>query len=235
MAPEPLSLVGFFRDTWVLFTHASDPVSLVYVIFLPVAIWVFRGRLGKLGGLGVVGWYCLLAIVVWYFTPRTGGGRFILPYLPAFSILCAGLIERVWKEVYLQRFLIVVVIGASLFSIVYRAGANSKYLPVILGQESKREFLTKYLHFDYGDFVDSDGYFARTIKPTDMVLLYGFHNLYYVDFPFIDASWVGEIRGVREVGGVGYIATQNAILPEKFKSWKLVYENPKTMVKLYRR
>ena len=180
-------------------------------------------------GIGVIGLYSMLALVVWYFTPRTGGGRFILPYLPAFSILCAALIDQVWRDVYLRRFLITVVIFASLFSIIYRFGANSKYLPVILAQETKGEFLAKHLNFAFGDFYDTDNYFAEHIKQDEKVLLYGFHNLYYVDFPFVDSSWV------REGDAFQYIAVQQGDLPKEFKNWKLVYENRKTMVKLYRR
>jgi len=119
------------------------------------------------------------------------------------------------------------VIIVSFFSIGYRGLANAKYLPVILGFESKAEFLEKHLNFSFGDFYDIDGYFANNIKPTDKVLLYGFHNLYYVDFPFIDSSWVkkGDI--------FNYIAVQNAILPQRFSAWSLIYKNRKTGVSLY--
>lgn len=253
VAPEPLSVFGFVEDVWILFTQASDPISLVYVLFIAAAIshQVIKSSFGKaqdkssykvvkgviflnlksyiLHPIGVIALYSFLAIIIWYFTPRSGGGRFILPYLPAFSLLCAGFIHYVWKDLHLRRILLTVVICASLFSIVYRAGANSKYLPVIVGKETKAQFLADHLNFAYGDFYDTDGYFADHIKPTDRVLLYRFHNLYYVDFPFIDASWL------RLEDRFNYIAVQNGWLPEKYKEWKLVYKNDKTMVKLYRR
>ena len=158
-----------------------------------------------------------------------GGGRFILPYLPALSLLCAFCIQYFWKNVYLRRVLLAVVIGASLFSIGYRFAANWKYVPVIVGTETKAQFLADHLHFDYGDFYDLDGYFTKTIKPTDKVLLYGFHNLYYVNFPFVDSSWATSEEKFN------YIAVQRGELPEKYKGWKLVYENEKTMVKLYKK
>ncbi len=60
-----------------------------------------------------------------------------------------------------------------------------------------------------------------------MVLLYGFHNLYYVNFPFLDSSWVK--KGDR----FNYIAVQESSLPIRFNSWKKIYTNPKTHVVLY--
>ncbi len=59
------------------------------------------------------------------------------------------------------------------------------------------------------------------------MLLYGFHNLYYADFPFIDSSWVE--KGDK----FNYIATQNSDLPNKFSNWKLIYYNKTTNIKLY--
>ena len=253
--PEPFSVFGFVKDVWILFTQASDPVSFVYILFFSIILFLFLrhsglSRISKAKtvrfraildaarmtkGLSVIAIYSVLAIIIWYFTPRSGGGRFILPYLPAFSLLCAGLIHYVWKEVYLRRALLAVVVAVSVFSICYRFAANWKYIPVIVGKETKQEFLLSHLNFGFGDFYDTDGYFAKHIKSTDKVLLYGFHNLYYVDFPFVEASTVGEIRDFGKVGGINYIAVQNGALPEMYKEWKLVYSNRKTMVNLYRK
>ena len=94
--------------------------------------------------------------------------------------------------------------------------------------QTKDAFLTEHLNFAFGDFYDTDGYFKKTIKPTDTVLLFGFHNLYYVDFPFVDSSW-------RKLGDTfNYIAIQKGELPAEFNNWILIYENEKTMVKLYK-
>jgi hypothetical protein len=105
--------------------------------------------------------------------------------------------------------------------------ANSKYIPVILGKETKSQFLTKNLNFSFGDFYDIDGYFQKNIKPSDKVLLYGFHNLYYVNFPFVDSSFV-------KMGDkFNYIAVQNSIIPIRFSDWKQIYYNKITKVGLY--
>jgi len=230
IAPEPLIIPGFFKEIWILFTSSPDPLSPLYIIFLPIIIFSFSKLRTEIK---IISLYSVLAIVVWYFTPRTGGGRFILPYLPAFSIICAAclnfLIEN--KKKYgelLPKFLIILVIFVSLISIGYRFAANSKYIPVLLGQETKQEFLTTHLNFAFGDFYDTDNFFKDNIKETDRVLLYGFHNLYYINFPFIDSSWL------KAWDTFNYIATQNTQLPEKYKNWKLVYTNNKTMVNLYK-
>ena len=115
----------------------------------------------------------------------------------------------------------------ALFFIIYRGIANSKFIPYILGKESKAEFLQKELNFKYGDFYDIDGYFQKNQANFKNVLLIGFHNLYYVNFPFTDQSYVkrGDV--------FSHIAVQNAELPERFADFKLIYTNPVTNVKLY--
>ena len=122
-------------------------------------------------------------------------------------------------------------IGLTIFlcsiSIIYRGIATLKYVPYLLGIESKRTFLTRHLNFAYGDFYDTDSYFSQTMTPTDKVLLIGFHNLYYVDFPFVDSSFA------RPSDNYTYVATQSSDLPQKFSSWRKVYYNKITDVSLY--
>ena len=183
-------------------------------------------------------------IILWYFTPQTGGGRFILPYLPAFSLICGAIYSEILnlrhsrdpdelgktrKELrYLSRLLLFVIIFVSFVSIGYRFVANSKYIPVLLGIETKSQFLKTHLNFSFGDFYDTDNYFATHIKSSDVVLLFGFHNLYYIDFPYVDSSWV------QKGNKYTYIATQNTKLPSRFKNWQRIYFNDKTMVQLYK-
>lgn len=231
VAPAPISLIGFVKEVWNMFMYSADPISPIYMMFLPLIIWLFVKR--KMKEVKMIGIYSLLAIIIWYFTPRTGGGRFILPYLPVFSLLCAAALSEILRNkkfygVFLGKFLLGLVLFISLISIGYRLVANSRYLPVILGTQTKQQFLTSHLNFAYGDFYDTDSFFKENIKSGDRVLLYGFHNLYYVDFPFIDASWR------KPQDKFTYVATQNTQLPEEFHDWILVYENKQTMVKLYK-
>jgi len=222
-----LSPVRMIRDVGEIFLRASDPISPLYLIFLPLMI-VFYKHFPK--ALHLICFYSLLALLVWYLTPRTGGGRFLLPYLPAFSLLTAAVINEFQKQrqyTSLYRFSVGLVLAVAIISIGYRWVANAKYIPVLLGQETKGQFLTKQLNFNYGDFYDTDGFFARTINSSDRVLLYGFHNLYYVNFPFVHESWV------KKGDTFNYIAVKDSRLPQRFWYWDEIYYNPITNVRVY--
>jgi hypothetical protein len=228
IAPEPFSIVQMPIEIFNVLTFASDPISPIYLIFIPLVFLSFSKLKMEIKVLGV---YSLLAIVLWYFTPRTGGGRFLLPYLPAFSIFCSAMLYEIYtkKEYkFLYRFFISIIIFVSIVTIGYRFAASIKYIPVLVGQQTKQEFLTTHLDFAFGDFYDTDNYFSEHIKPTDRVLLSGFHNLYYVEFSFIDSSWV------KKGDTFNYVAIQKSDLPTRFKYWQLIYTNAKTMVKLYK-
>jgi hypothetical protein len=87
--------------------------------------------------------------------------------------------------------------------------------------------LTNNLNYSFGDFYDTDGYFAKTIKSSDKVLLFGFHNLYYVNFPFIDSSFI------KKGDKFNYIAVQGSGIAPRFSDWKEIYYNKMTHVMLY--
>ncbi len=218
---NPINIV---RDFFVLFLRSSDPVSPIYIMFLPLIFFAYKKFDNRMKILLL---YCGLSLIVWYFTPRTGGGRFILPYLPAFSILAASAIAYIRID-YFKKYLIVLVFLVGLVTLFYRGAANFKYLPVAFGTQSKHQFLSNNLNFDFGDFYDTDGWFSENIKESDKVLLIGFHNLYYVDFPFIHESYL------KPEDSFNHIATQNTGLPKRYKNFKLVYENDITNVKVYK-
>ncbi len=217
-------VLNFPKDIINLFLFSSDPISPFYLISVPLVLLIIF-KTGK--RIKIIFAYSLLALFFWYITPRVGGGRFILPYLPAFSFISVYAVFFI-KNKNLKWFLVFVIFIIFFSSVGYRFMANKRFIPVILGKESKSSYLTAHLNFSYGDFYDTDGYFASHIKKSDNVLLYGFHNLYYVDFPFTDSTWV------RKGDKFNYIATQNTVLPSKFNSWVLVYVNPVTHVKLYK-
>ena len=116
----------------------------------------------------------------------------------------------------------------AIITIFYRGAANSRYLPYVLGLETKNHFLVNNLNYEYGDFYDTDGFFKKTIKSSDRVLVFGIHNLYYLNFPFVDASYV------KPCDSFNYILTRGG-LPARYKKWKLVYINNTTNAKLYKR
>lgn len=202
----------------------SDPISPLYFIFLPFIIFYFRkfSDLAKLVAL-----YSAASFIIWYLTPQTGGGRFLMPYLPAYSLITIITIKIVSKYKMFRTLSIFLIILIASMSIIYRGVANLKYVPPIFGLQSKDQFLTNNLNFSYGDFYDTDGYFGTHLKNSDRVLLYGFHNLYYVNFPFIDASFI------KSGDEFNYIATQNTEFPKRFKFWNLVYTNERTGINLY--
>lgn len=217
------NLISLPKDLVMVFVNINDPISPLYLIFIPLIILFYKMMDIKVKYLFI---YTLISLVLWYLTQYFRGTRFLLPYLPVFSILCAFALSKV-KELSVRKYLIALVIFISIVSLGYRGLANAKYLPLFLGFQTKNEFLTKNLNFNYGDFYDTDNYFKNNIKKNDTVLLYGFHNLYYVDFSFIDSSFVkkGDL--------FNYIAVQNTILPQRFSDWREIYYNKETKVALY--
>ncbi len=203
--------------------RSSDPISPAYLITLPLILLYFK-KFNKF--IKVVAVYSFLSLIVWIITPQTGGGRFILPYLPAYSILVGSAIYYS-KNKLLKGYLVILVVLVALTSLVYRGIANSKYVPVVLGLESKHHFLSKNLNYNFGDFYDAGRYFENNIDSEDKVLIYGTHNLFYVNFPFIHESFV------KKKDMFNYIMTQNVDIPSLFSDWKLIYVNSLTNVKLY--
>src|SRR6266403_1254461 len=95
VAPEPLNIINFFQEVWKLLIASSDPISPIYLIILPLII---ANYLKFKTEIKLVILYSALTIVIWYFTPRTGGGRFMLPYLPALSFVGAAVIDTLLKS-----------------------------------------------------------------------------------------------------------------------------------------
>lgn len=219
-----LNPIRFAQSLFNLFTKAADPISPIYIITFPLLLFFFRKI--YYSKLKTVLIFSSLSLLVWYITPQSGGGRFILPFLPMLSLLSVAAVTLIERR-SIRRYLTFLVIFLSIVSIGYRGIANLKYAPLLLGKETKEEFMTKNLNFSFGDFYDIDNYFKDNLNEEDTVLLYGFHNLYYVDFNFIHESWV------KKGDTFNYIATQDAKLPERFSLWNLIYYNPTTNVRLY--
>jgi len=216
-------LIRVFRDFWGLLYHPQDFISPVFLIFLPIVILMaIKGRLKD--ELRVLLGYVFLTALFWYFTPRTGGSRFVLPYLPALSLLIVGIVSSGGK--FFQKAIYIFGILIAVINIGYRALANKKYIPVIAGGQSWEEFLVRNLNFQNGDFFDQDEEIKKMAK-NDPVLIYGSHNLFYVDFPFVHSSYAGPNLPV------SYILVQNKNLPKNIPLGKLIYNNRKTRVELY--
>jgi hypothetical protein len=172
--------------------------------------------------------YCLISFISWFLIAQIGGGRLLTYLLPALSILAVLALTKL-KNKLVQNVFIGIVIFVALVSFIYRGAANVKYIPVILGTESKSEFMAKNLNFSFGDFYDIDGYFEKNISKDDRVLVYGVHNLYYVNFKFIHESYL------KPQDEFNYVLVSNGEISKKHKDFRLVYENEITRVKLYKR
>ncbi|MBU1322537.1 hypothetical protein KKE48_02855 [Patescibacteria group bacterium] len=183
------------RPLRLFFDPAYRVGPLILIIFL------LRPRFSKL---------LILSFLLWFIFPGTDFGRFALFPLALMAIAGAAKPNR------LIYFLIILqaVVGIS-----GRAWANAKYLTL-----NRRDFLCRYLKFDFGDFYDCDNWFKQNIKPTDKVLIYNIHNLYYVDFPYDHESWKNPLTKYTHIlvgdNGPGF-------------NLPLIYQNPLTRVKLY--
>lgn len=211
--PNPLF---FIKDLFELLYRPQDPISPVFLIFLPFIF--FKTKLKFLKG------YVLISLFFWLFTPRTGGSRFILPYLPAWALLLASQLSE-QKTVFKRAFLMLVIVSASI-NIGYRALANKKFVPVVFGRQTIEQFLAERLNYDFGDFWDMGGEIKKRVGD-DPVLFYGGHNLFYADFPFIHHTYA------QPQTFFSYVVAQDTKLPESLSKAKLVYYNARTKTSLY--
>ncbi|MDP3888792.1 MAG: glycosyltransferase family 39 protein [bacterium] len=197
-------------------------ISVVYLLFLPlVLISIWKQRLE----IKVAAIYVFLAIQL----SLTFSNRYLLPYLPGLTLITLSVFN--WdfiKKKNVEKILIGVIIFSALLNFGSRTLATKKFLPYLLGKESKSAFLSRNLNFDFGDFYDTDGYFAKNIKKDDLVLVYGIHNLYYLNFPFMMESWAHKGTYFTHI-----LVGNNQELPERFGQKLLLYKNYQTGVKLY--
>lgn len=234
--PEPssslLNIFQLLRKGAQIFLLSPDPISPIYTISLPLIglfVWQnwFKKKLkGSPPVINLLIIYVFLAVAFLYPTPIESSGRFILPYLPAFSILFLLALKSL-RDKFLYRFLILIILVVAFSSIAYRGVANKRFIPYLTGKITFSQFLTNNLEFHVGNFYDIDGYFQKTIKQTDKVLIYGISNLYYINFPYVHESWV------KKGGKFNYILIKDNPIPKEFRGWQLVYENPLTKIKLY--
>jgi len=187
------------RNLLNLLTHATDPINPIYLIILIILQFIIL----KNKNLKYITLYSLLSLILWVLTPNTGGGRFILPYLPALSIVAATVASK-------NKVLALFIILYSLFSTSYRFTANLKYF------QPKEQLLSQKLAFNFGDYYDFDHFF----KSSDRVLPIGINNLYY-----LDAKIVFE--------NPDYILLRDSQLPSQYQNWNLVLQNQLTNTKIY--
>ena len=218
-----LSLVKIGTDFWQLLYHPVDLISPVFLIFTPLVVF----HLLKNKTQPVIKWvsfYLLLAFSFWYFTPRTGGSRFILPYLPILAFLFVYVMNDL--ESFYKKIFIGVIIFSAIINLGCRAVANYKFLKVVAKTQSKQDFLVRNLKFSNGDFFDQNQDIKKIVG-SDLVLIAGSHNLFYADFPFVHESYA------KKETKFSYVLTQNEEVNTKYGALKNIYTNQTTNVKLY--
>lgn len=175
LGPQIFSFNPF--DLWELFTQSADPISPMYIISAPLLFMQKKAPRGR--GVTQIVIYAVIALFIWFISPRSGGARFILPYLPAFSLISVILIaSTIHKQI--KQVCIFLILLLSIFSLLYRFGANYKYLPVILGRETPLQFLQTHLNFNFGDYLDTDNALRKNIPAGDTLLVAGINNLFYL-------------------------------------------------------
>lgn len=227
-----LNLMRLLKQGAQIFLLSPDPISPIYTLCLPlIGLYFWKIGFKKVSKelsltANVLIIYVFFNIVTLYFAPPESSGRFILPFLPAFTLLFVLLLKNI-KSKFLYRFLFIAVLLISLSSIAYRGIANKRFIPYLFGKITLPEFMAKNMEFQVGNFYDLDGYFQKTIKSKDKVLIYGISNLFYVNFPYIHQSFV------KQGDQFNYVLIKDSVLPERFKDWQLIYQNRLTRVKLY--
>lgn len=207
---------------WRATFQPDDIISPIYLLFLPLACWIIRKQKP---GIKIAGLYSLLGalMIPW------ASNRYLLPYLAGLTLPTLAIFNYRWKKKkFMARIFTVLIIFFALLNLGCRGLATKKFVPYLVGQETKREFLTKNLNFSFGDFYDVDGWFKKNIQANDLVLIYNIHNLYYVDFPYAHESWAQPGTYFTHI-----LVGEGEVLPEKFGQRRLIYENSKTQVKLY--
>lgn len=134
----------------------------------------------------------LALFMSWWFAPSNlwkGDGRYFLPTLSMMAVSVAV----VFANVSISRKVIVysAIIVQGIVGIAYRSLANVKFVPYVLGYESKQEFLMRELNFDYGDWYDVNGEIGRIVGD-DKYIVYGAHNSYYLPGNYYHFSFAGD-------------------------------------------
>jgi hypothetical protein len=192
-----------------------DPRYRVGPIVL-ILMWMGKKKL-KLKKVRVFLMISIGMAISWFLMPRSGFGRFFLLSLGLFSILGTGLGKK--------RAVVGLVLLSSLAGIFYRGAANSKFIPYLLGKESKDEFLSKNLNFEFADWYDTDGWVRENLTK-ERYLVKGVHNTYYLPGNFDHESWAETDYCYR------YVLVQGEGFEIK-DSWKEIHGVKKTRTEIF--
>lgn len=232
-APSQINFYNFLPDKVVLnlanvFLFSSDPISPLIVLLSPFLLLLLKNKKYKLllnyAFISLILWYAATFSGIWHGTEKAGSSRFLTAYLPVYSILCVAGLHMV-RDVGIKKLGAILILLIAVSTIIYRGIANYRFLPVILGQQTRESYLLKNLNFYYGDFFDENGQISRIVGD-EKVLIIGIHNLYYADFNFVLPEWP-------QASKARFILARDWV-PQPDKRIKKIYENEKTNVALYK-
>lgn len=214
-------LTSILLAPWQWTIHPDTPISPAFLGLLPLFLvrWPTLGEKLKdylvLGGIFVSS--------VWFFPEFSN--RYLLPGLAMLTVPLAAQILLVGKQ--LRRVLVVFMVMAVLLNVGARAIATRKFIPYLMGTETRDEFLAKNLDLGVGNFFDEGEEIARFVG-SQTVLVTGVHNLFYVDFPFEHVSWAGVGKQYRYV-----LVGEGGRLPPRYLKAKLLYKDRATGATLF--
>ena len=214
-----LSPITFLKTLFGVLIFAPDPVSPIYLILLPVVVVGLFGIMKKYLFLIV---FCINTYLVWYLTSQSGGSRFLVTSIAAFSLVSYLAVLKI-KNSFIEKFVVIVILALVMTNVLYRGVASLKFIPVIIGVESKEKFLMGHLNFSFGDFYDENSDIKKLVG-SNVVLMKNTHNLYYVDFPFTIDEWNAK--------RYKYVLYQSLTKPDEKNT--LIYRNIKTQAWLYK-
>lgn len=209
--------VTWYKSLFVLFLdprYRVGPFMLGLVVYGAIKqVFVNQSFLLKI----------LLVMTLFYvFLPLKGHGRYALSMLSILSVYISISYGRAMR--YLGVFS-AIAIFSGLVGVSYRALSNIKFVPYVLGYESKEEFLIRNLKFEFGDYWDVGGELERVVGESEY-LVYGVHNTYYLPGNYYHISFSDD-KCYRYV-----LVSGDVYIPEN--PYELVHENEINKSKLYK-
>jgi 4-amino-4-deoxy-L-arabinose transferase-like glycosyltransferase len=227
-APTPQNLWQWMQTPLFLSVDSSlwdQAISPLFVLLLPISF--LRMRTSKLFKFLLL--YALVTFAFWLLLPRTGGTRFLLPYLPIWAMLAGAIWSIKPKSLPLARLskaAFALVIGIASFNILVRYKLNDKIIPVLVSKQSKQAFLEENLHVKT-NILDVDGWLERNISRADVVHVVGKANLFYAPFKLQHESY-GNLDEAT------HVLVWEAQPPHYVDEANLLYASEDGTIRLYR-
>lgn len=207
---------GWIQRDWRKALSYAATVAPFVLFWGGLNLWQGHPFFYPLGSFGIVsehvGWQ-------WSYLagPMIGDGRYVLPEI---ALAAVWLTRQRWFAPAK-----IAIVGVACFGIVYRAGANVRYVPYLMGLESKQALMGEYLNFDYGDWYDLDGWVGTNLGDKRYLVI-GVHNTYYLP----GSKWEHE-SWANSGECFPYVLTQGEVTAKEH--WQQVYLNEATKTRVF--